>query len=62
MLNPPPHVLEFLGAMSQDKALCDEFTSNFNDPERQVDILATPERTRAYLALRAQARESSVAV
>ena len=47
MLNPPPHVLEFIGAMAQDKALCDEFTSNFNDPERQVDILATPERTRA---------------
>ena len=42
MLNPPPHVQEFLGAMAQDKALCDEFTTNFNDPERQVDILATP--------------------
>ena len=25
--------------MSQDKALCDEFTTNFNEPERQVDIL-----------------------
>ena len=50
MLNPPPHVLEFIGAMSQDKALCDEFASNFNDPEKQVDVLATPERTRAYLA------------
>ena len=50
MLNPPPHVMEFIGAMVQDKALCDEFTSNFNDPERQVDVLATPERTRAYLA------------
>ena len=61
MLNPPPHVQEFLGAMSQDKALCDEFTTNFNDPERQVDILGTPERTRAYLALRAQDRESAAA-
>jgi 2-polyprenyl-6-methoxyphenol hydroxylase-like FAD-dependent oxidoreductase len=59
MLNPPPHVQEFLGAMSQDKALCDEFTTNFNDPERQVDILATPERTHAYLALRGQDRESA---
>jgi 2-polyprenyl-6-methoxyphenol hydroxylase-like FAD-dependent oxidoreductase len=54
MLNPPPHVLEFVGAMAQDKALCDEFTSNFNDPERQVDVLATPERTRAYLARRSE--------
>jgi 2-polyprenyl-6-methoxyphenol hydroxylase-like FAD-dependent oxidoreductase len=59
MLNPPPHVQEFLGAMSQDKALSDEFTTNFNDPERQVDILGTPERTRAYLALRGQDRESA---
>lgn len=59
MLNPPPHVLEFIGAMVQDKALCDEFTSNFNDPERQVDVLATPERTRACLAARAAARESA---
>lgn len=55
MLNPPPHVLEFIGAMSQDKELCDEFTSNFNDPEKQVDVLGTPERTRAYLAQRAAA-------
>ena len=45
--------------MSQDKVLCDEFTSNFNDPERQVDVLGTPERTRAYLALRGAARESA---
>ena len=59
MLNPPPHVLEFIGAMSQDKALCDEFTSNFNDPERQVDVLGTPERTRAHLAARGAARESA---
>jgi 2-polyprenyl-6-methoxyphenol hydroxylase-like FAD-dependent oxidoreductase len=59
MLNPPPHVMEFIGAMVQDKALCDEFTSNFNDPERQVDVLGTPERTRAYLAARGAARESA---
>jgi len=37
MLNPPPHVLEFIGAMASDKALCDEFTTNFNHPDRQVD-------------------------
>jgi 2-polyprenyl-6-methoxyphenol hydroxylase-like FAD-dependent oxidoreductase len=52
MLNPPPHVMEFIGVMSQDQALCDEFTRNFNDPARQVDVLATPERTRAYLQRR----------
>jgi 2-polyprenyl-6-methoxyphenol hydroxylase-like FAD-dependent oxidoreductase len=60
MLNPPEHVQEFLGAIAQDKALCDEFTSNFNDPEKQVDILGTPERTRAYLAMRAGEREPAV--
>jgi hypothetical protein len=59
MLNPPPHVLEFIGAMTQDKALCDVFTSNFNDPERQVDVLGTPERTSAYLTLRGEARETA---
>jgi hypothetical protein len=38
--------------MSQDKDLCDEFTRNFNNPPKQVDVLATPERTRAYLQRR----------
>ena len=52
MLNPPPHVLEFIGAMAEDKALCDEFTTNFNDPAKQVDVLGTPERTHAFLEMR----------
>ena len=33
----------------EDKALCDEFTTNFNHPDKQVDVLGTPERTRAFL-------------
>ena len=52
MLNPPPHVLEFIGAMAEDKELCDEFTTNFNNPAKQVDVLGTPERTRAFLERR----------
>jgi hypothetical protein len=40
------------GAMSQNPAVADEFTDNFNQPERQWDILATPERTSAFLARR----------
>jgi 2-polyprenyl-6-methoxyphenol hydroxylase-like FAD-dependent oxidoreductase len=53
MLAPPaPHLLELIGAMSQDRTICDEFTENFNAPERTWDILATPERTRAYLERR----------
>jgi hypothetical protein len=49
-LPPPPHLLQLLGAMSQNPAVADEFTDNFNRPERQWDILATPERTSAFLA------------
>jgi len=53
MLAPPPqHLFELVGAMSQHKEICDEFTRNFNEPERQWDILATPERTRAFLEKR----------
>jgi 2-polyprenyl-6-methoxyphenol hydroxylase-like FAD-dependent oxidoreductase len=52
MLNPPPHVLEFIGAMASDKALCDEFTTNFNHPDKQVDVLGTAERTRTFLEMR----------
>lgn len=46
---PPPHLLDLVVAMAQHKPVCDEFTDNFNDPERQWDILATPERTRRFL-------------
>jgi len=49
-LPPAPHLLQLLGAMSQNPAVADEFTDNFNQPERQWDILATPERTAAFLA------------
>jgi Styrene monooxygenase A putative substrate binding domain len=52
MLAQPPHVLEFIGALAQDKRLCDEFTTNFNHPDRQVEVLATPERMHSYLARR----------
>ena len=46
----PMRRLQLLGAMSQNPAVADEFTDNFNRPERQWDILATPERTAAFLA------------
>ncbi len=49
-LPPAPHLLQLLGAMSQNPAVADEFTDNFNQPERQWDILATLERTSAFLA------------
>ncbi|MCS5497317.1 hypothetical protein NY547_08725 [Cnuibacter physcomitrellae] len=51
MAGPPPgHLLQLVGAMSQDQDLRNEFTWNFNFPDRQWDILATPERTAAAIA------------
>src|SRR5262249_3181306 len=46
---PPPHVLEVLGAMSQNPALADDFTENFTVPGRHLENLATPESAAAYL-------------
>jgi 2-polyprenyl-6-methoxyphenol hydroxylase-like FAD-dependent oxidoreductase len=50
ILNPEPHVVELLGAMSQNQALCDAYTQNFNHPDRQWAALATPQRTAAFIA------------
>ncbi|MFD2272596.1 hypothetical protein ACFS07_19460 [Undibacterium arcticum] len=36
--------------MSQHRDLADEFTDNFNYPERQWDCFASPERMRAWCA------------
>ncbi|ASR38517.1 monooxygenase [Prauserella marina] len=47
---PAPHLLQLLGSMARNQVVADEFTDNFSYPERQWDILATPERTRSYLA------------
>ena len=52
-LRPPsPELQQVIGAMSQDRAMCDEFTDNFNRPEAQWDRLASPQRMRAWLAER----------
>jgi 2-polyprenyl-6-methoxyphenol hydroxylase-like FAD-dependent oxidoreductase len=50
MLRPPEHVRRLLGAMSECRSAADEFTDNFGRPDRQWRLLATPERTRAFLA------------
>jgi 2-polyprenyl-6-methoxyphenol hydroxylase-like FAD-dependent oxidoreductase len=47
---PPPHVLEVIGAMSQNLALANDFTNNFTDPGRHLANLATPEAAAAYVA------------
>lgn len=52
-LQPPsPELVQLLGAMSQDRALCDEFTDNFNRPEEQWNRLASPQRILAWIAER----------
>ena len=50
MLAPPSEAMgALIGTMSQNKTLCDEFTENFNYPERQWDHIASPERIHAWL-------------
>jgi hypothetical protein len=50
MLQPPSEALGMLiGAMSQNQALADEFTENFNYPDRQWDHIATPGRIHAWI-------------
>ncbi|RZJ12436.1 MAG: monooxygenase, partial [Haliea sp.] len=40
-LQPPsPELMQLIGTMSQDRALCNEFTDNSNRPEEQWDRLA----------------------
>jgi 2-polyprenyl-6-methoxyphenol hydroxylase-like FAD-dependent oxidoreductase len=51
MLQPPSEALGMLiGAMSQNRELADEFTENFNYPDRQWDRVSSPQRIDAWLA------------
>lgn len=50
MLQPPTEALGMLiGTMSQNPALANEFTENFNYPDRQWDRVSTPERIHAWI-------------
>jgi 2-polyprenyl-6-methoxyphenol hydroxylase-like FAD-dependent oxidoreductase len=60
ILNPEPHVVGLLMAMSESKPLCDAYTQNFNHPDRQWDAVASPERTAAFIA-RHTAQQTAVA-
>jgi 2-polyprenyl-6-methoxyphenol hydroxylase-like FAD-dependent oxidoreductase len=60
-LPPAPHLLQLLGAMSQNPAVADEFTDNFNQPERQWDILATPSaRARSSRVMECSRRQADL--
>jgi 2-polyprenyl-6-methoxyphenol hydroxylase-like FAD-dependent oxidoreductase len=50
MLNPPQHVLGLLMAMAENRELCDAFSGNWDRPERNLEALASPERTDAFMA------------
>lgn len=50
MLQPPSEALGMLiGTMCQNQALADEFTENFNYPDRQWDQVATAGRIHAWI-------------
>lgn len=48
----PLELQQFIGALSQHRALADEFTDNFNYPERQWDCFASLPRMQAWLESR----------
>ena len=47
-----PNLLQFIGAVSQNPKLADEFTENFNFPEKQWDCFSSPERVQAWIQAR----------
>lgn len=48
----PIELQQFIGALSQNRALADEFTDNFNFPEKQWDCFASLERMQSWLSTR----------
>jgi 2-polyprenyl-6-methoxyphenol hydroxylase-like FAD-dependent oxidoreductase len=58
MLQPPSEALGMLiGAMSQNRALADEFTENFNYPDQQWDRVSSPQRIHAWIGRMSAAPE-----
>lgn len=45
----PLELQQFIFELSQSRDLADEFTDNFNYPERQWDCFASPDRIRSWL-------------
>jgi 2-polyprenyl-6-methoxyphenol hydroxylase-like FAD-dependent oxidoreductase len=53
LLSPPgEEIQQLLFEMSRNRTLCNEYTENFNFPERQWDRLASPARVRAWIESR----------
>lgn len=49
-----PELLQFIGAISQNPQMADEFTENFNFPEKQWDCFSSPERVAGWIERRSQ--------
>jgi 2-polyprenyl-6-methoxyphenol hydroxylase-like FAD-dependent oxidoreductase len=47
-----PELLNFIGAISQNRTLADEFTENFNYPEAQWDCFSSPARIESWIRTR----------
>lgn len=45
----PPDFAAFIGALAENRTLADKFTDNFNFPEKQWDVFASPDRIGAWL-------------
>jgi 2-polyprenyl-6-methoxyphenol hydroxylase-like FAD-dependent oxidoreductase len=56
---PPPYVIELFAAAAQNRALADELTENFNEPERNWEIFSNPEGAAAFLARHTLQRKST---
>jgi hypothetical protein len=49
LLPPTPELFGLVVAMAGNQRLCDEFTMNFNFPEKQWARLASPARIKAWM-------------
>jgi 2-polyprenyl-6-methoxyphenol hydroxylase-like FAD-dependent oxidoreductase len=49
MLHPEPQLFEVVGAMSQNRALADDFTDNFTQPAKHLANLASMDTAAAYI-------------
>jgi hypothetical protein len=50
LLPPTPELFGLIVGMAGNQKLCDEFTTNFNTPEKQWSHLASPARIKAWLS------------
>lgn len=49
LMPPPMEVMAMVLAMSRDRALCDEFTTNFSYPEKNWAHLSSPQNIRDWI-------------